>query len=254
MNKGHVWAHELMHIDWAVNANEYGPNKRVGDLRMSARSPDGTPNVFKAYGAAPVKALARYSQDGGEWVIRNADSLALYASVRYIQSKLGNVYPHLPVAPRAPGSVWDPNNRDSDSINTLSGSNASLAAMTLYSNGTVGNPVIENFYSYSHDPKCKVSGFSSNDTNAGDDDGEVYDEDTDGNPDYTLQFDQFASQDDLSDDYVSQLNQWYSSLYGSSPATSTSSSTPTSTPVTTGSSSTFATSTSTTASSSPTST
>ncbi|KAI1504900.1 hypothetical protein F5X99DRAFT_330494 [Biscogniauxia marginata] len=210
MNKGHVWAHELMHVDWTVNAESYGDNRHISDLRMTARGVGGHSITVKAYGPQPVKALARYAVDTGEWVMRNADSLALYASVRYIQSRLGNIYPHLPLAPAAPSSVWDPNNRDSDSVETRSSDNASLAAWDLYGNGSVALPAVNNFYSYSHDPKCPTAYSASNGTAPGDD---VHDEDAEDNPDYTFNFDTFASADDLGEDYSDQLNDWWRDLY-----------------------------------------
>ncbi|CAJ2509455.1 Uu.00g144810.m01.CDS01 [Anthostomella pinea] len=226
MNKGHIWAHELMRVDWAVNAGKYGENDHVGDLRMRVNDRSGVSIVAKAYGPAPVKALARYAQDTGKWVIRNADSLALYASVRYIQSKLSNVYPHLPLAPAAPSSVWDPNNREGDSVGTLSSGNETLAAWDLYSNGSVVLPFVNS----TGDPGNKYcpTMYMAGTTLANSD---WYDEDAGDNPDYELDFNTFASADYLDKTYSNQLNDRWASVYSGagSTTTSTTSSSPTNT-------------------------
>ncbi|KAI0478217.1 hypothetical protein F4859DRAFT_49976 [Xylaria cf. heliscus] len=130
MNKAHIWAHELMHVDWAVNALSYGPNKHIGDLQLILKANDKSITVA-AYGPQVVKALARYAQDTGEWVIRNADSLSLYATVRYIQSKLHNVYPHLPLAPAAPSDVRDPDSCESNLVSMLSSDKATQSITSI---------------------------------------------------------------------------------------------------------------------------
>ncbi|RYP18792.1 hypothetical protein DL765_003727 [Monosporascus sp. GIB2] len=209
MNKAHVWAHELMHIDWATNAESYGNNRHVSDLRLKARA-GGQEIEVKAYGPQVVKALARYPNDPGEWTMRNADSLALYASVRYIQSQLGGVYPHLPLAPAAPSTVWDPQDRESDS---LPRETVDLMAWDLYNeNGTVALPAVHNLYSVYQDPNCPASYSTDTMTVPGDD---VWDEDAEDNPDYEVTFDTFATADDLDEDYTNQLNDWWSQLYES---------------------------------------
>ncbi|KAI1282375.1 hypothetical protein F5Y07DRAFT_237858 [Xylaria sp. FL0933] len=218
MNKAHVWAHELMHIDWATKANDYGPNKHVSDIRMWAKQavPPGEPPVwqeFKANGAQAVKALARFSGGAprGQYVAQNADSLALYASVRYIQAQLGNVYPHLPLSPAAPDSVYDPNNPESDGIGPLPIATNHLAGWDLYKDGTVALPAVENLYSYSHDTPCPFTYPDDNSTlppfNA------VYDEDTEDDPDYAFNFTAFATADDFDQSYTDQLNSWWGGLY-----------------------------------------
>ncbi|XXG99705.1 hypothetical protein Hte_006046 [Hypoxylon texense] len=209
MNKAHIWAHELMHIDWVTNAQPYGPNDHVADIRMWAKIVGGE-GVVKAYGPQPAKGLARYGADGGVWTLRNADSLALYASVRYIQSQLGNVYPHLPLAPAAPTDAWDPNNRESDSVGALSPDAASRTAWKLYSNGTVGLPPVDTFGSLSHDPRCPGA-FPLGATSMPLDD--FVDEDAELDPAYAIEFDTFVTADKLDRGYVDQLNGWYSDLY-----------------------------------------
>ena len=55
-----------------------------------------------AYGPLGSKLLARW-QGGpglgstGYWVQRNSDNLAYYALAKYVTSKIGNIYPHLPL-------------------------------------------------------------------------------------------------------------------------------------------------------------
>lgn len=60
---------------------------------------------FDAYGPKPAKSLARISGATGFWTLRNADNLSLYALAKYVQKHLGNIYPHLPLAPQAPAGV-----------------------------------------------------------------------------------------------------------------------------------------------------
>lgn len=205
MNKAHVWAHELMHVNWAVNAGKFGKNRRPADLRMKARKTDGTPWVFKAYGSGPVKALARYHDPIRYRVMENADSLALYASVRYIQSQLDDVYPHLPLAPAAPDTIWDPNNPESDSAGTLSDAQAHLGGWELFNNGTVGLPPVSPFRSGERD----CPGWEASEKTYIRSENDVYDEDGEYDPYYTFDFDSFVSGGDLGENYKDQLDEWY---------------------------------------------
>ena len=55
-----------------------------------------------AYGPFLTKLLARWIGgpgigSTGYWVQRNADNLAYYALAKYVTSKNGNIYPHLPI-------------------------------------------------------------------------------------------------------------------------------------------------------------
>lgn len=54
------------------------------------------------------KSLARFWVGTGMFVADNSDSLTMYALAMYIQKILGNVYPHLPLAPPPPKSVQIP--------------------------------------------------------------------------------------------------------------------------------------------------
>ncbi|OTA93939.1 hypothetical protein M434DRAFT_395173 [Hypoxylon sp. CO27-5] len=217
MNKAHVWAHELMHIKWATNAKPYGPNDYVADVRMWTKIVGVGEGVVKAYGPQPVKALARYGEDGGTWVLRNADSLALYASVRYIQNQLGNVYPYLPVAPAAPSNAWDPNNTESDSVGTLSPDDASRTGWKLYNNGTIRLPPVDTFGSLAREPHCPAAFPSGTKIMPPDD---FFDEDAGLDPAYEINFDTFVTADKLDRDYVDQLNGWYNDLYKTNRASS----------------------------------
>ena len=119
----HVWIHELLHISWVSKSRQYGNNPSIVDIKVQFERPNGSVASFIAYGAKICKALARYKNDPGSWIIRNADSLSLYAMVRYVQDKLGDIYPHLPLAPLPPSAVQPP-------------SYTADGLFTVYSNGT----------------------------------------------------------------------------------------------------------------------
>lgn len=127
----HIWIHELLHIDWVSQAEQYGSNAHVTDIKMQMRFADGSKKDITVYGPAAAKSLARWGYDTGSWVIRNSDNLALYAMARYVQKALGDVYPHLPFAPKPPDSVYPPDTFtaadgmftiDSDGTGTLANS------------------------------------------------------------------------------------------------------------------------------------
>ncbi|KAJ5472724.1 hypothetical protein N7530_006725 [Penicillium desertorum] len=93
--------HELFHLNLAADSPE--PNPSVLDLRIDVKmSPQDTVTV-DAYGALHCKILARWqstlpgSHSAGYYVQRNSDNLAYYALAKYVMSKNGNVYPHLPI-------------------------------------------------------------------------------------------------------------------------------------------------------------
>ncbi|KAL8806443.1 MAG: hypothetical protein Q9182_001358 [Xanthomendoza sp. 2 TL-2023] len=50
-----------------------------------------------AYGPLWTKVLARYSNDVGYYIQRNADNYAWYTFAKYLMTKNGNIYPHLPI-------------------------------------------------------------------------------------------------------------------------------------------------------------
>ncbi|EYB22870.1 hypothetical protein FG05_11172 [Fusarium graminearum] len=202
MNKGYVWAHELMHIEWATNSEGYGPNKRPRDLTLVFANIKG---VFKAYGPLVVKCLARYYDVvEGDWTLRNADSLALYALVWYIQSKIGNIYPHLPLALAPPESAYEGSNK----ANELPDSRAMFKSWGLESDGSIVPPALSK--SDVDHAKCPES-FSPS-VMFGPNGDDAYDEDDEG--DSVAQVNKFLrSKDDFPPDYLNQLTKWYNELY-----------------------------------------
>ncbi|OBR06895.1 hypothetical protein CH63R_11015 [Colletotrichum higginsianum IMI 349063] len=89
---------------WYANLENYLPNK---DLKMWVPKEGKTPpdyQLLKIYSPKMAKTLARYKYDTGHWVAQSCESLTLYAMARYVQKALGNVYPHLPLAPEPPVS------------------------------------------------------------------------------------------------------------------------------------------------------
>ena len=218
MNQGHVWAHELMHIDWATNAERYGNNRHVSDLRMLAkRASDGTQLEFRAYGPQPAKALARFPLETGGWTMRNADSLALYATVRYLQTQLKGIYPHLPLAPAAPDTVWDPHNREEDirqKTQNLVFPAADQRGFDLYSNnGTVDLPPLHNYDSEQESQNADCRAFMPNEAGEIPSTDDFWDEDGENIEDNVVTLDQFATAEDLGEEYVKQLNEWWDKLY-----------------------------------------
>ncbi|OGM39733.1 hypothetical protein ABOM_012127 [Aspergillus bombycis] len=101
-NRAQTFLHELYHLDLA--ADSPNPNPRVDDLTISFKVNDNDEETrtVKAYGPLATKILARYQGKGtvgstGYFVQRNSDNLAYYALAKYVMSKNGNVYPHLPI-------------------------------------------------------------------------------------------------------------------------------------------------------------
>lgn len=80
-------------------------------LEVPTRPEEGGDIVYvfqKAYGPVLVKTLSRWGRNTGDWVVQNSDSLALYAMARYVQKELGNICPHLPLAPASPRGIATP--------------------------------------------------------------------------------------------------------------------------------------------------
>jgi hypothetical protein len=105
----------LFHLDLA--ADSPGNNPRVDDLQISIKYL-GSDKEFHtltapAYGPFNTKVLARWQGQGsgvgsvGYYVQRNADNLAYYALAKYVMTKNGNIYPHIPVVTREiDGPPW----------------------------------------------------------------------------------------------------------------------------------------------------
>ncbi|KAI3129279.1 hypothetical protein CBS147326_6518 [Penicillium roqueforti] len=103
-NQATTWMHELLHIDWVALANGWGPNTHVTDIKMKYNYDTG-PKWVTAYAPYLNKGLARVQTQFADWTIQNADSMALFALAKFIQNKLGDIYPHLPLAPPPPLDV-----------------------------------------------------------------------------------------------------------------------------------------------------
>ncbi|EAW20625.1 uncharacterized protein NFIA_030580 [Aspergillus fischeri NRRL 181] len=133
-NQALVWIHELLHIDWVSMASSSGNIHHVSDIKVGYEEGNkGVMRYYTAYGPRMCKALARLGWATGKWTIQNADSLTLYAFAKYVQNALGNIYPHLPLAPPAPKSATIPFEIDD--------------LFTLYNNGTgerVLNTTLDN--------------------------------------------------------------------------------------------------------------
>jgi hypothetical protein len=92
--------HELLHLDLAADSPK--PNPRVQDLQIDIKTGPTEIGTTPAYGPLWTKVLARWQEGGkggsvGYYVQRNSDNLAYYALAKYVMSKNGNVYPHLPI-------------------------------------------------------------------------------------------------------------------------------------------------------------
>ncbi|KAF4262801.1 hypothetical protein KXW98_006317 [Aspergillus fumigatus] len=78
----------------------------VTDIKVGYNVPNtDILEYYTAYGPEMCKALARLGWSTGKWTIQNTDSLTLYAFAKYVQNALGNIYPHLPLAPPPPTSA-----------------------------------------------------------------------------------------------------------------------------------------------------
>lgn len=86
-----------MHIDWVSKALRYGSNEHITDMNIAFHDIDGFAYEAKAYAPLKAKILARYPYNTGKYVWLNADNMNLYALARYVQAKIGNIYPNFPV-------------------------------------------------------------------------------------------------------------------------------------------------------------
>lgn len=107
-NTARIFLHELMHLDYFMDVSS---GDHVWDLTIQLKNSGSIQNV---YGPTYSKVMARYQAIpqppeepySGYYVSRNADSMAWYATARYVQDKLG-VYPHLPIVSlQADGPPW----------------------------------------------------------------------------------------------------------------------------------------------------
>ncbi|KAF5246716.1 hypothetical protein FANTH_6786 [Fusarium anthophilum] len=93
-NKGRVWFHELLHIDWASGVD---PQYHIVDLYALYTRRDHTVAKQKIYNPAKTKGLAAFHLNPAWWIKRSADNFAMYAMAKTVQKITGN-YPHLPFA------------------------------------------------------------------------------------------------------------------------------------------------------------
>ena len=83
-------------------ANSPDPNPSVLDLEIKIKYSSTGSLITPAYGTLATKVLARWQGSSavgtaGYWVQRNADNLAYYALAKYVMTKNGGIYPHLPI-------------------------------------------------------------------------------------------------------------------------------------------------------------
>jgi hypothetical protein len=185
-----MYQHELFHLDLA--ANSPNPNPTVFDLTISVQHSENDVRTYKAYGPTWTKVLARWystrqgTETAGYYVQRNSDNLAYYALAKYVMSKNGNIYPHLPIITKLldgpPYLPYDPS-----------------LLVTFVEEGS-------DFYLNITDDVA-ISHFSS----AGD--SPPCSEDTDGNEvSSPLAIDGFAPASAYPDSYNSQLSTWIEAL------------------------------------------
>lgn len=88
-------------MDLAADSVGGSPNPRVDDLTIDIKlGNSGKHYTTVAYGPFATKVLARWQSSVGYYVQRNSDNLAYYALAKYVMTKNGNVYPHLPIVTR----------------------------------------------------------------------------------------------------------------------------------------------------------
>ncbi|KAL4887517.1 hypothetical protein BJY04DRAFT_212553 [Aspergillus karnatakaensis] len=138
----YVMLHEMMHA--TVMTYEENANRRIVDMAMHmyeyVRKPDSRDYKRKlvlrdVYGPENCKILARTSRDSitKEGITLNADTYAQYALSKWVQSKLDNQYPWLPLADRQAedwfsrgGAMFVISENGTFSVNTASLSNDTL--------------------------------------------------------------------------------------------------------------------------------
>jgi len=96
-NRGTIFLHELTHLDLAADSAGDQPNPQVYDMTITLERDAGGFFNSMVYGGHGTKLLARYQDDPGYYVQRNADNFAFFVLAKYIMSRNGNIYPHLPI-------------------------------------------------------------------------------------------------------------------------------------------------------------
>ncbi|KAJ5951404.1 uncharacterized protein N7479_009817 [Penicillium vulpinum] len=190
-NRAQAFLHGLYHLDLAANSPD--PNPRVYDLRIDIKlGAHGRIYTTDVYGPFNCKVLARWlgrdpgSHFVGYYIQRNSDSLVYYAFAKYLMSKNGNVYPHLPiVTPGIAGPFYPPYRPDSLAVFVTEGSNFYLNTtddLTIWDSSPGGNY-----------PSC------SSDKNGSESSS-------------PLTIDGFAPASAYPDDYNSQVSTWIEAL------------------------------------------
>lgn len=86
-------------------ARGYGSNEHIHDLKVSFFPSNGGPErEQKAYLGRNTKILARWPEDTGKYVMKNADSVAIYALAHYIQGQIDG-YPLYPLVNEEPSDA-----------------------------------------------------------------------------------------------------------------------------------------------------
>ncbi|KAJ5703414.1 glycoside hydrolase family 18 protein [Penicillium malachiteum] len=204
-NQAGTWIHELLHINWVSKADR-GINPSIHDMKLRIADTSGKTSDYLAYGAHWTKVLAKWRINPGYWTLRNSESLSLYAMALYVQKALGNIYPHLPLAPETPINVGQ--------------SVAIPYLFEMFANGTAEitfNSTSEEDTVWSADEgACAAMDDQDYDLNTGD--GYVL----------TLSAD-FAVQSDYPSDYLSSWSSWAGLATTTTTATTTASSAPSAT-------------------------
>ncbi|CAK1364023.1 hypothetical protein CB0940_04010 [Cercospora beticola] len=96
-NRATTFFHELTHLSLAADSKNGRPNPDIDDLIISIKVGLTRTSVYPAYGGIATKLVARTTPDPGYYVQRNADNFAFFALAKYVMSRNGNIYPHMPV-------------------------------------------------------------------------------------------------------------------------------------------------------------
>ena len=85
-------------------------SEHIFDLLIKVRLIDGTLKTVTAYGPAKSKSVARWGlYRGATFTHKNVDNVGLYIHSHYVQERvLNGIYPHLPISPLPPTSIWTP--------------------------------------------------------------------------------------------------------------------------------------------------
>ncbi|KAL2120204.1 hypothetical protein VTJ04DRAFT_4230 [Mycothermus thermophilus] len=190
MSQGHTWYHELMHVEWAVNASPRGRPTGIWpivDVTMVFNPRTPKQDFVQVYGGYNAKALARwYSRPlkDNPFTIVNSDSLTLYAMAKYVQKELGGIYPHLPLAGNPPDDVF--------TVFTVPG------YFSVDGNGTA---TLESGKDWEYPTTCSEDGVCSDVSLKGGDR-------TDGNAIVTATAGDWATRSMYPDDYLSSYSSW----------------------------------------------